>query len=65
MPKQNNTQCQKMVNLRTDVKNRLDSFMEDVNKARRKQGLSNLNRSEIVSMALHKLTKEDHLSNKF
>jgi hypothetical protein len=56
---------QRMVNLRSDVKLALDDTLDAVNVARRKAGLSKINRSDLVSLMIKKINKSDYLSSNF
>lgn len=51
------------VALRVGLKEKIEEHMEAANELREKQLLRPFNRSDIVALALKKITKDDYLSN--
>lgn len=56
---------QRMVNLRSNVKDALDKELELANELRAMDGNSKLDRSDVIMIALKKITPEDYRNNAF
>jgi hypothetical protein len=53
---------QKIVSLRTELKERLDTVLDQANMARTKADMPRINRNHLIEFALSKVTKEDYIN---